>query len=99
LRKKTSYNKKLFNYRKYFHQKRVKSWHEAFLLLYEELKLNPAHVVFDEFQWMANYRNEIVSELKPICDLHISGMDGITLILCGSIASFMINTDVPNVLT
>ena len=77
--------------RKEFQNKRVKSWREAFLLLYEELKIDPAHVVFDEFQWMANYRNEIVSELKPVWDLHISGIDGITLILCGSIASFMIN--------
>jgi len=42
-------------------------------------------------QWMANYRNEIVSELKPVWDLRISGIDGITLILCGSIASFMKN--------
>jgi hypothetical protein len=40
---------------------------------------------------MANYRNEIVSELKPVWDLHISGIGGITLVLCGSIASFMIN--------
>ena len=70
--------------------KKAKSWTEAFLLLYEELKLNPAHVVFDEFQWMANYRNEIVAELKPVWDLYISRIDGITLILCGSIASFMI---------
>ncbi len=77
--------------KKEFHDKRTKTWREAFLLLYEELKQNPAHVVFDEFQWMANYRNEIVSELKPVWDLHISGIEGITLILCGSIASFMIN--------
>jgi len=76
---------------KEFHNKKVKSWREAFLLFYEEIKLHPAHVVFDEFQWMANYRNEIVSELKPVWDLHISGIDGITLVLCGSIASFMIN--------
>ena len=77
--------------KKEFHYRKVKSWREAFLLLYEELKRNPAHVVFDEFQWMANYRNEIVSELKAVWDLYISRIDGITLILCGSIASFMIN--------
>ena len=80
-----------YQIKKDFYHKKVKSWQEAFLLLYEELKLNPAHVVFDEFQWMANYRNEIVSELKPVWDLRISGIDGITLILCGSIASFLIN--------
>ena len=43
-----------YQIKKDFHHKRVKSWQEAFLLLYEELKLNPAHVVFDEFQLMAN---------------------------------------------
>ena len=72
-----------------FKNLKVKSWKEAFLLLYEELKLNPGHVVFDEFQWMANYRNEIVAELKLIWDLYLSKINGITLILCGSIASFM----------
>ncbi len=72
-----------------FPNKKVNSWGEAFLLLYEELNQNPAHVLLDEFQWMANYRNEIVSELKPIWDLYISRIKGITLILCGSIASFM----------
>ena len=40
---------------------------------------------------MANYRNEIVTELKPVWDLRISGIDDITLILCGSIAAFMKN--------
>jgi hypothetical protein len=40
---------------------------------------------------MANYRNEIISELKPVWDWRISGIGGITLVLCGSIASFMIN--------
>jgi len=76
--------------KKEFHNKSVKSWREAFLLLYEELKVRPAHVVFDELQWMANYRSEIVSELKPVWDLYISEIRDITLILCGSIASFII---------
>ncbi|MEA3548921.1 MAG: ATP-binding protein [Thermodesulfobacteriota bacterium] len=68
---------------------KVHSWKEAFLLLYEELLQNPAHIVFDEFQWMANYRSEIVSDLKLIWDQYISQIRGTTLILCGSIASFM----------
>lgn len=72
-----------------FIKKKVKTWQEAFLLLYEELQTNPAHVVFDEFQWMANYRREVVSALKPAWDLYLSKISGITLILCGSIASFM----------
>ncbi len=75
--------------KKEFKDIKVKSWREAFLLLYEELLVNPAHVVLDEFQWMANYRNEIVAELKLVWDLYLSKINNITLILCGSIASFM----------
>lgn len=77
--------------RKKFFKGKVKTWREAFLHLHEELQRESAHVVFDEFQWMANYRNEIVSELKMAWDLYLSKNDGITLILCGSIASFMID--------
>ncbi|MBT4089010.1 MAG: hypothetical protein HOE30_11010 [Deltaproteobacteria bacterium] len=68
----------------------VKSWREAFMILYDYLKDNPAHLAFDEFQWMANYRHEIVADLKMVWDLYLSKIKGITLILCGSIASFMI---------
>ncbi len=69
----------------------VKTWRDAFILLFEVLKQDPSHVILDEFQWMANYRKEIVSELKMIWEQYISKIPGTTLILCGSIASFMIN--------
>jgi len=66
-----------------------KTWTEAFYTLYECVKEKPAHIVFDEFQWMANYRREIVTELKPVWDQYLSKIEGLSLILCGSIASFM----------
>ncbi len=69
----------------------IKSWKEAFIQLYEIIKEQPMHIVFDEFQWMANYRKEIVSELKFVWERFFSHINGITLILCGSIASFMIS--------
>ncbi len=65
------------------------NWREAFYLVYQALEENPAHVVLDEFQWLANYREEIVSDLKMIWDQYLSKIPGISLILCGSIASFM----------
>lgn len=68
----------------------VHTWYDAFMLLYEALREKPRHIVLDEFQWMANYRAEIVSELKPVWEKYLSKISGITLILCGSIASFMI---------
>ncbi len=68
----------------------VTTWPEAFLLLYEVLKEKPGTVVLDEFQWMANYRSEIVAHLKMAWDRYLSSIPGVKLILCGSIASFMI---------
>ena len=65
------------------------SWSEAFLLLHECLRIKPAWVVMDEFQWTANYRGQIVSELKMVWDQYLSQIPGVSLILCGSIASFM----------
>ncbi len=70
--------------------KKVRTWTDAFMILNDFLSENDLHhIVFDEFQWMANYRREIVTELKPVWDRFISRNGNITLILCGSIASFM----------
>lgn len=68
---------------------KTKNWREAFAQLNPILEKNPGTVVFDEFQWMANYRSQIVSDLKMIWDQYWSRIPGVNLILCGSIASFM----------
>lgn len=47
-------------------------------------------IVLDEFQWMANDRDELVTESKMVWDQFLSIHKNTTLILCGSIASFMI---------
>ncbi len=66
------------------------TWQQALYILYEELIMTPRHIFLDEFQWMANYRHELVSELKMVWEQYLSKIPGVTLILCGSIASFMI---------
>lgn len=66
-----------------------RTWLEAFDLLLPYLEKTPSTIVLDEFQWMANYRMEIVSDLKLIWDQYWSRTLGVNLILCGSIASFM----------
>jgi len=67
----------------------IATWSEAFLLLEPVLTRRPATVVLDEFQWMANYRSAIVSDLKLVWEQYLSRIPGVHLILCGSIASFM----------
>ncbi len=65
------------------------TWYELFQLITPSLQKNPQVVVFDEFQWLANYRKDIVGDLKLVWDRHWSKISGVNLILCGSIASFM----------
>jgi uncharacterized protein len=45
------------------------SWKEAFLELFKAVKGKAITIVFDEFQWMANYRHEIVADLKYVWDM------------------------------
>jgi uncharacterized protein len=67
------------------------TWKEAFLRLFDAVKDKPCAIVFDEFQWMANYRHELVADLKYVWDGFFATLKGQKLILCGSIASFMIH--------
>lgn len=67
----------------------VTSWHEALMALDKALAGRRMVIVLDEFQWLANYRQELVSTLKMAWENHLSRKPGRTLILCGSIASFM----------
>lgn len=71
------------------------TWLDSLLLLNDVLKTqarNGTHydVVFDELQWLANYRSELISSLKLVWDQYLSTQSDINLILCGSIASFMV---------
>lgn len=70
--------------------KAPKSWGEVFLLLEVPLKKTGMCIVLDEFQWMANYRTEIIANLKMVWDQYLSKLPGVSLILSGSIASFML---------
>jgi AAA+ ATPase superfamily predicted ATPase len=67
----------------------VRSWREALLQLHAYIRDRPHHIVLDEFQWMANYRRDMISDLKLMWDQFLYQVPGTTLVLCGSIASFM----------
>lgn len=67
------------------------TWKEAFLQLFEAIRTNPCPIVLDDLQWMANYRHELVSDLRFVWDGFLSTFPRQKLVLCGSIASFMVN--------
>lgn len=65
------------------------TWEDALLHLHRVLGKSRRIIVLDEFQWLANYRHELISALKMVWENYLSRAPGRTLILCGSIASFM----------
>ena len=70
------------------------SWRDAFAVLtrfLEKKKKKGLYVVLDEFPWMTNGRTEPVSLLKYFWDNHWKKNPKLTLVLCGSVAQFMIN--------
>lgn len=68
---------------------RIRDWPEALILLRELTREGQWVLVFDEFQWMANYQNELISVIKMIWEQYLAENPEMTLVLCGSIASFM----------
>jgi uncharacterized protein len=65
------------------------NWRDVLMGLDKVLGKRRMVLVLDEFQWLANYRHELVSTLKMVWEGYLSRTPGRTLILCGSIASFM----------
>ena len=89
----TTFLKQLESYfpEKQVAQDKISGWYDALILL-AKLTANQSFVIlFDEFQWLANYRTQLVSVLKLVWDQHLSKNRGLTLILCGSVASFMVH--------
>ncbi|MFZ4404625.1 MAG: AAA family ATPase [Pseudobdellovibrionaceae bacterium] len=71
-------------------QVKAKNWSEAFRALTPFLVKKKKYVVFDEFPWMASERSELVALLKYFWDNKWKENPKLTLVLCGSVASYMV---------
>lgn len=67
------------------------SWTEAFELLADCVVKGKWTVYLEELQWMANYRSDLISELKPIWDNQLRKNPGLITVLCGSAPSFFLS--------
>lgn len=70
---------------------RADSWKDVFQLLSEYVSKKPCVVYLEELQWMANYRDDLVTELKYVWDNYLSKNRNLTLVVCGSSPSFLIH--------
>jgi AAA+ ATPase superfamily predicted ATPase len=86
----------LFTLRQYSQNPRVQdldataTWQEALLLL--DICIGDRRVVlfFDEFQWMASMRSQLVSLFKWAWDNHFSKKGNCRFVVCGSVSSFIV---------
>ncbi|MCX7114612.1 MAG: ATP-binding protein [Gammaproteobacteria bacterium] len=61
-------------------------WSKLFLLLADQLKLQPAIVLFDEISWMGSKDPTFLGKLKDAWDLYFKKNPSLILILCGSVS-------------
>jgi len=64
-------------------------WEDLLITLSEYVAQKPCVIFFDEFQWMAAERTELVSKLKYVWDNYFIHQK-VHLVLCGSISSFLV---------
>ena len=69
----------------------VQSWREAFQYIHQQTTSGVWTIYFEEVQWLAQYKDDFISELKYAWDNLFRLNKEIVLILCGSSPSFMIN--------
>ena len=69
---------------------RIESWREAFLLLDGYTRNHACVIYLEEVQWMADYRDELVSDLKFVWDNYFQKNRHLTVVVCGSSPSFLI---------
>jgi hypothetical protein len=68
-----------------------KNWVEVFDFIADRIDLNDSILYFEEVQWLANYEDDLISELKYVWDNRFRHNKNFVLVLCGSSPSFMIN--------
>jgi hypothetical protein len=74
-----------------YNQLTLSGWQQIFELLAEQTKNGEWTIFLEELQWMANYKTDLLSQLKPVWDNNFRRNPKLLLILCGSSPSFMVN--------
>ncbi|MFN3234651.1 MAG: ATP-binding protein [Gammaproteobacteria bacterium] len=67
------------------------TWSDVFRYIHKYTSEGTWTIYFEELQWLANYNDSFISELKSAWDNQFRHNANLILILCGSSPSFMIN--------
>jgi len=67
----------------------LRNWHEAFALLARYTEKQQALIFLDEISWMASKDRDFVGQLKIAWDTMFKKNNGLVLVLCGSVSSWI----------
>jgi AAA+ ATPase superfamily predicted ATPase len=67
----------------------TKDWGKMFSLLGREVLKGEVVILFDEISWMADRDDQFLPKLKSAWDLYFSKNPKLTLVLCGSVSSWI----------
>jgi hypothetical protein len=67
------------------------TWYQVFDYLAEIVSDGVWTLYFEEVQWLAEYKNDFISDLKLAWDNQLRRNPNLIIVLCGSAPSFMIN--------
>jgi hypothetical protein len=70
---------------------RFETWLELFDFIASKVAVGKWTLYLEEVQWLAEYKNELISDLKYVWDNALRHNPDLLLILCGSSPSFMQN--------
>ncbi len=70
---------------------RFNTWLELFDFIASKISVGKWTLYLEEVQWLANYKNELISDLKYVWDNTLRHNPDLLLVLCGSSPSFMQN--------
>ncbi len=68
-----------------------KTWLELFDFIASKIAVGKWTLYLEEVQWLAEYKNELISDLKYVWDNSFRRNPNLLLVLCGSSPSFMQN--------
>lgn len=76
---------------KYIASMQFNTWLELFDFIASKISVGKWTLYLEEVQWLAEYKNELISDLKYVWDNALRYNPELLLILCGSSPSFMQN--------
>lgn len=76
---------------KYITQMKFNTWLELFDFIADKISDGQKTLYLEEVQWMAEYKDSLISDLKVVWDNKLRHNPQLLLVLCGSSPSFMRN--------